>query len=357
MSREGKWRLVRASLRVLTAGAVLGAVVWGGWLVSAAVRKKSEAMPAVAKATPMRPPELRTDGVLDGAWLLRTLALPEGASLMELDLATLRARLLAESQVAGATLTKHFPDRLVVQITERGPVARVMMQFLGQQKALLVGRDGVIYAGEGYDASILDTLPWLDGVKITPDGGGFQPIAGMNAAAELLGKARLEADHLYAEWNVVSLARLQSDRKLEIRTKDGLRTIYFTTTDDFFRQLAKLDYITEALNAKAPGARAVIDLSLGQDVPVQVAALEAEGVRPAHPAPAVRTPEPAAPRLRWTTARPEPGAGGAGIQLRLPGSSASAAPSGTLLRTASAQPANAFFIPPRSQSKDTQREF
>ena len=276
MSAGGRWRLVKATLRATTALAAVGAFAWGAWLVVVSVQKNSRAMPAVDKATPMKAPELKTDGVLDDAWLARTLDLPKHASLMELDLQRLRARLLAEDQVVSATLTKQFPDRLIVQITERGPVARVMTNYLGQRKALLVARDGVIYAGEGYDAAIIETLPWLDGIKLVPKGGGFQPIEGMPVAAELLTKARLEADHLYGKWSVLSLARLESDRKLEVRTKDGLEVIYFTTNDDFFRQLAKLDYIDEALATRAPGAKASIDLSLGQDVPVQVAALPGE---------------------------------------------------------------------------------
>ena len=238
----------------------------------------------------MKAPELRTDGVLDHAWLARTLALPKNSSLVELDLQTLRQRLLAEDQVTSATLTKHFPDRLIVQITERSPVARVMTRWLDQERALLVARDGVIYAGEGYDPGILQTLPWLDGVKITPIGGHFKPIEGMPIASELLNRARLEAEHLYATWHVVSLARLGSDRKLEVRTRDGLTTIYFSTNDDFFRQLAKLDYITESLAVSANGSKATIDLSLGRDVPVMVTKPnEVPAPAPSHSTPALFT--------------------------------------------------------------------
>ena len=276
MSREGQWRLLMAAVRIAAASVIGGGALWAGWLVFAAVRENVRVMPAAARATPLRAPELRTDGVLDGAWLARTLALPAKTTLLELDLQKLRTRLLAEQQVATATLTKNFPDRLVVTISERNPVARVMTQMLGQKRALLVARDGVIYVGEGYDRATLETLPWLDGVKIVPAGGGFRPIAGMEQAAELLSKARLEAEHLYSTWGVISLARLATDRKLEVRTKDGRVLVYFTTNDDFFRQLAKLDYIADALGSRDPAASAVIDLSLGQDVPVMVTPAPAE---------------------------------------------------------------------------------
>jgi cell division protein FtsQ len=270
MSREGKFRFVMATLRVGAAMTIVAVCGWGAWLVAASIRENTHAMPAAAKAAPMKAPELRTDGVLDSAWLARTLDIPAKSSLLELDLDKLRTRLLGEPQVANATLTKNFPDRLIVTIAERSPVARVMTQMLGEQRAFLVARDGVIYAGEGYDRATSDSLPWLDGVKIQPAGGGFRPIPGMEVAAELLSKARLEAEHLYATWAIVSLARLESDRKIEVRMKDGRHVIYFSTNDDFFRQLAKLDYIVDTLSARAADTEAKIDLSLGQDVPVMV---------------------------------------------------------------------------------------
>lgn len=266
MSREGRWRLVMATLRVVATVAICVVIGWGAWLVVVSLDANTRAMPAAAKGVPMKPPELHTDGVLDEAWLTQALALPKHASLDELDLARLRARLMTDGQVVNATLTKRFPDRLIVQLTERNPVARVMTRWMGQQRMLLVARDGVLFEGHGYDQALLDTLPWLAGVKIVPAGGRFQPIQGMDVAAELLAKARLETDDLYANWSVISLARLQSDHKIEIQTKDG-SVVYFSTTDDFFRQLAKLDYIVAQL-ARAPNSTAAIDLTLGADVPV-----------------------------------------------------------------------------------------
>lgn len=268
MSREGRWRFVMAGLRIaamVALGLILG---WGAWMVMMTVDENAHAMPAAAKATPMKAPELHTDGVLDDAWLTRTLALPKNTSLVELDLGALRARLMADRQVINATLTKHFPDRLIVQLSERSPVARVMTRWMGQERRLLAARDGVLYEGTGYKEALLDTLPWLAGVKITPDGANFKPIAGMDVAAELLAKAQLEAQDLYASWGVISLAKLDSDHKIQVQTKNGC-TVYFSTNDDFFHQLARLDYIAEQLG-RVPGATATIDLTLGTDVPVRV---------------------------------------------------------------------------------------
>ena len=266
MSREGKWRLTTSVLRATGAAAVIGVVAWGLWEVACALQENPQKMPEAARAVPIKQLELRTDGVLGNEWLARTLALPKNASLMELELQALRLKLMVGGQVNAVSLTKNFPDTLKVQVGERSPVARVMANWRGEQRALVVARDGVVFAGEGYAAALLATLPWLDGVKLTRTEERYQPIEDMGLVAELLARARLDADHLYHTWQVVSLARLRSDEVIEIRTKPGTLVV-FSANGDFFQQLAKLDYQWEAL-ATAPNPPRKIDLSLGREVSV-----------------------------------------------------------------------------------------
>ncbi|MDO8540013.1 MAG: FtsQ-type POTRA domain-containing protein [Opitutaceae bacterium] len=267
MSASGRWRLFAAGLRVTFVLTLIGSFAWGVWAIARSLRGLPISDSIAAQKIPMRPPQLATDGVHTTEWLSRTLALPAGVTLMELNLEKLRDRLLGDGQVLTARLTRNFPDRLAVQITERFPVARAMTEWAGRQLPLLVAGDGTIFAGEGYDDELLRTLPWLDGVTISRRGDGFSPIAGMEAVTELLGKARLEAEHLYRSWQIVSLARLELDRELEVRTSEGA-TIVFNAAADFFPQLAKLDYMWEQI-AKAAGPLR-IDLSLGREVPVRI---------------------------------------------------------------------------------------
>jgi len=186
-----------------------------------------------------------TDGVLDQAWITRTLALPRSASLMELDLEQLRDRLLASGQVRSATVTRRFPSTLSVTLTERTPVVRVMALLAdGATRELLVSRDGVIYQGAGYDQEMVNSLVWLDGVKLVRIRDRFQPVAGMEPAAELLAKARNEAPHLYATWKVISLARLESDGELLVSSTVAEK-ITFNAAVDYFRQLALLDVLID----------------------------------------------------------------------------------------------------------------
>jgi hypothetical protein len=190
---------------------------------------------------------------------------------MELDLEKLRSRVLADQQVLTANITRLFPDRLIVQITERMPIARVRIDLGGVQRDLLVARDGVMFFGTGFDAGMLKTLPWLDGIVIARDGAAFRPIGHMDIVAQLLADAQFSAPHLYQYWQSVSLSRLDSDRELEVTMKSGTKAL-FTAKGSFFVQLANLDEVVERLS-RVPGARARVDLTLGREVPVTIDAI------------------------------------------------------------------------------------
>ena len=287
MSSGSRRRVVLGGLRTAGIVAVLVGAVWGGWEVAATFQSNSRKVTELAPSAPVKDLVLVTDGVLDQAWLARTLALPKNTSLMALDLFQLRTRVLASGQVRSATLTRGFPATLAVSLAERMPVARLSAQDReAEPRTLLVARDGVVYEGVGYDPAMVQTLPWLAGVKLLRAGGSYQPIAGMESVADLLAKAKLEAEHLYDTWRVVSLARLDSDGELEVVTREGTK-ITFGLNEDFFRQLANLDAILDAAKAHPEKSPREINLAVGAQVPVAFSAGEpADATRPKPPAPA-----------------------------------------------------------------------
>jgi cell division protein FtsQ len=277
MSGGGRRRLLMASARVGGFVAVLMTVGWGLWQVTAVLQHGARKMPSVAKAGPLKDVLLVTDGVLGHPWILETLALPQGISLMELDLRKLRERVLAHGQVRTATLTRNFPDTLAITISERSPVARLKAGFPdGSHRELFVARDGVVFPGVDFDPAMIETLPWLEGFSLARQNQAFLPIAGMEAVAELLAKAKLEAEERYRTWEVVSLARLRSDGEIEVRTQAGTR-IVFGTREDYFPQLARLDLLLDTAAKAQPGKTlGEIDLTLGAQVAVSFAALATE---------------------------------------------------------------------------------
>ncbi len=269
MSRGGRWRLVLTGARTLGVALLMAAFAWVGWSVLTALQQNPRELPAVAKAVPLRAPELITtrDGVLDNAWLARTLEIPAGASLMELDLQRLQNRVLGDQQVLTASLTKRFPDRLLVQITERAPVARMRLGVGGGERDLLIARDGILFTGTGFDSAMLETLPWIDGFLPVPEGAAFRPVPEMDVVARLLANTQFMAPHIYRTWHALSLTRIE-DGEIEVLSKQGV-TALINTRAEFLQQIAKLDYILENVPPRQLlGAH--IDLTLGRDVPVRL---------------------------------------------------------------------------------------
>lgn len=265
MSPEGRRRVVVGALRAAVGMVVLAVVAWASWETLEVFRGKAASQPA--RSERVRSIVLVTDGVLDKSWLARTLALPADATLMGLDLQALRRRLMNDAQVASASVIRNFPDTLTVRISERSPVARLMAQAPGgAASVLLVSRDGAAFAGTGFDAAVVGTLPWVDGVTLLRRGAGFAPIAGMETVGDLIASAKLEAENLYRGWQVVSLARLATDGEIDVQTRQGARII-FSAREDYLRQIAKLDLVFADSKDPTKPLREV-NLALGSQVPV-----------------------------------------------------------------------------------------
>ena len=293
MSPEGRRRVVVGAVRATIGTLVLAIVAWASWETLEVFRGQAASQPA--RSERIRSIVLVTDGLLDKAWLTRTLALPADATLMGLDLQGLRRRLMADAQVASASVIRNFPDTLTVRISERSPVARMMAQAPGGSSSLLlVSRDGAAFAGTGFDPAVVGTLPWVDGVTLVRRGAGFAPITGMETVGDLIASAKLEAENLYRSWQVVSLARLATDGEIDVQTRQGTRII-FSAREDYLRQIAKLDLIfAESKDPTKPLKE--VNLALGSQVPVTYGT-SAPTLAESAPAPARPSLAPAHPTL------------------------------------------------------------
>ena len=79
--------------------------------------------------------------LLTPAQVTEAADVPRGTPLLRVDAAAVTRRVEAISQVASATVTKDWPDRLVIVVTERAPVMAVRMAGGGYD---LVDQTGVI---------------------------------------------------------------------------------------------------------------------------------------------------------------------------------------------------------------------
>lgn len=296
MSGEGRRRIAMRAMRFTMGLLAIGLVGLAAWGAVSVLRDNPNALPLAARADRVRSLVLATDGVLDQKWLARTLAVPADATLMGLDLDQLRARVMGDPQVSSAAIVRNFPGTLSVSISERSPVVRLMAQAGGgAPQMLLVARDGVAFAGTGYDPAMVATLPWIDGVKLTRTHGVLAPIDGMKAVADLLATAKLEADNLYRKWQVVSLAHLAGDGEIEVLTKDGMK-VTFGASEDYLRQIGRLDLLVDESNDPTRPLRTV-NLALGSQVAVSYGTAAptlgdpAAGARPEAAKPAAAAPD------------------------------------------------------------------
>ena len=271
MSREGKKRLAMAIGNIVGMGLVLIAAGWGIYEVIGVWETNPTRITAAASGVPLKDISIRTDGVLDKAWVTRTLDIPKGATLMALNLRQMQQSLLATGQVQSAVVTRKFPDLLVVTLQERSPVARVMARLGGASspQALMIARDGSVYEGSGYEQPLADALPFMDGVKLVREGSSYARIDGMEQVSDLLGAARSNTPVLYRTFRVVSLARFAMDGTILVKSTE-VETITFGLREDFMRQLARLDYILEDMRRQAPVAPLkAVNLAVGgNQVPV-----------------------------------------------------------------------------------------
>lgn len=291
MTREGKKRLAMAVGNVVGIMLVLGAAGWGICEVVNLWRHDPKRITAPTKGAPLRDVALRTDGVLDKAWVLRTLELPRDASLMELDLGDIKRRIEASGQVSKAVVERRFPDILAVTLQERAPVARAVATAGDAAPVVfLVARDGTVYSGSGYDVAMTGQLPYLDGVALVRDGAGFARIEGMETVAELLGAAQAAVPELYRSFKVVSLARFARDRTLSVKSAEVEEITFGSSQEGFYRQIARLDYILqETRRQNLAGPLKSVNLAVG-DRQVPVLFEDAGTSASARPAPAALRP-------------------------------------------------------------------
>lgn len=274
MSRRGRQRQRMAWVKIALLCGLLGLSAWGIYSVVHAWESDRAAIASAVRSAPVREIVVLTNGVLTREWVAKTLALPPRTTLMALDLGALREKLMASGQISVAVLTRNFPDTLVVNLQERTPVARLQVaDGFGIPRQLLVARDGVVYDGANYENALVAGLPWLAGFSLrrAADGHGYEPIAQMATVAELLTTAQVQAPHLYRDWLFVSLERLREHRELVVKAQE-IPEIVFSAREDFFRQIAQLDYIIDATRQQLgePSLQSV-NLALGPHVPVKLA--------------------------------------------------------------------------------------
>lgn len=121
---------------------------------------------SVPKLTKIEKLEVRGLANVGQEEILSRLAMTEETNLVGADLVAMRAGILADPKIADAKLRRVFPDTLAVDISERVPVACVLVTEDFVTKSIAIDEKGIAFAYlESLKAS--PSLPVLSGIRFT----------------------------------------------------------------------------------------------------------------------------------------------------------------------------------------------
>jgi cell division protein FtsQ len=249
-------RMQRTAAIVVVAAILAGV----GWLFLSGARWAGRILLTENPRYTIREFDLGSDGRIRPALIRQTIGVPDGANLFAVDIHRLRAELGRWSWVRHATVSRQLPDRLVVRLTERTPLARILAP--GGALGMAVDAEGVVVG----PAPSPSALPLIDGMAATGvrpgavlDGG---PVADALDLLELCDATRL-GQHVR-----IATIYVNDPETLDVRLADGERAILpRKDLDAKLRRLsAMLITIRDRRLAPDPAA-VVIDLTTDSSFP------------------------------------------------------------------------------------------
>lgn len=271
---------------LLVAGIVvgLGMLVWAG--VKRALLENDEFM--------LRELVINHNPVLDEQRLFHVTGMDADSSLFELSPALIRERLLARPEILRARVTREFPGRLVIDVTERRPQVWISCPSAGiqprdQMSGLLADVHGILFSCR---PGLLAEASGLPVIEITADGADLQEGSKLRHPSYLRGMRLLreaqDADSGAAGW--IDVIRQHKSWACELVTRAG--TVATFGHEEIDRQMQ--DFLAALRHCEETGRQlASIQLVGRRNLPVtfQDGAGPARQVAPVRPEPEAAMPE------------------------------------------------------------------
>jgi cell division protein FtsQ len=110
--------------------------------------------------------EFKTNGLMSPRLATQATGLNAATNLMDVDLKNIRQKLVDMPRVKSATVERRLPDRLVVSVEERLPIAWILCEKQGLRQSrngILIDRDGIAFRCE----DLLREYLVLPGIQVT----------------------------------------------------------------------------------------------------------------------------------------------------------------------------------------------
>ncbi len=206
--------------------------------------------------------DVTTDGKLTRDAILRTADIAEGANIFQINLLQLQERLRSLPQVEESRVQRVLPNRLVITIQERRPVAWVVASDSVPptfENAFLVDRRGILLKPKGS----------------APEYAGLPVILGVETSSLVAGQA-LDREEVKAALELLRDAAEILQSRLQIQSKQ--RSVVTFGTDDLVLQLRRLERLMNYCEKNSKELQTV-NLLVQRNIPVtfvQSTALEPE---------------------------------------------------------------------------------
>lgn len=206
--------------------------------------------------------EVEKQGSLQKRDILRAAKVEIGMGLMKIDLRQVQLDIEKMPYVAEARVNRHLPNKLIIQVKERIPMAR--WTFPGTpthiRESFAIDRDGVLIRPRSNEPL---NLPEIIGFKLSDPEPGQKIESNEVIAAIRLLKA-MEGTTLRSVMTVRSID-VSSPYSLHVLSSEGMVAQFRTTIID--QQLERLSKILE-ISRQKENPIATIDLTLDRNVPV-----------------------------------------------------------------------------------------
>lgn len=252
--------------------------------------------------------DVQTDGILTPDAITAAAQLEKGTNIFKVDLDGARARLSAIPEIEKVDVTRQLPDRVMIDVTERKPVAWLTLlhansasreEVVNSGKSLLIDSNGIILPPKKQlpQNSHLPIIRGYTGPTILGHSADGEEI---RSALELL---HAHQDSLVAARYQIEEVDLSKHFALVVTDQNGAHTML--GLDDMNKQLKKMESILEAAEQRGQKVES-INLLVENNTPVTFQIPPPPPAAEPIPAPAIAVPTPALAKARKEEKRAKP---------------------------------------------------